>query len=108
MNMGIMHLSKVMMPVAARAIKGIGKGGEYMRCIIIDSNRLDDTEASLIVPASIYDRGSELAINLGDRIEYIELTQYVIGTKSFAQYQYRVIERPDSEEENIRRLKQLI
>lgn len=108
LNMGIMHLSRTMLPIAARAIKGIGKGGEYMRCLIVDSDRLDDPEASLVVPASIYDRGSELAINLKDRIEYIELTELVIGTKSFAKYRYRLIERPESEVENIRRLKMLV
>jgi hypothetical protein len=79
-----------------------------MRCLLIHATELDDPDATLIVPAAIYDAGTELAINLKDRIEYIQLTKFIIGTKSFTEFSYRMIGRPESEEENIRRLKQLL
>lgn len=105
---GIMGLSGTARSVATRAIKGAGKGGEYFRALIVPNVDLDDESATLIVPAAIYDAGTELAVNLKDEIRYVRLTRILDATKSYAHFEFDVVETPDSETRNIHAMRAML
>lgn len=107
-DMGVMVLSTGARGVASRAIKGVGEGGEYFRALLAGAKSLDDPEATLIVPGAIYDLGSILAIGMGDRIRYVELTELLNSTSAFSHCRFRLVDIPDSETKNIDALRALL
>ena len=108
LELGIMTFARGCTNVATRAVSGIGKGGEYMRSLLIDASTLSDPQAKLILPAAIYHIGTELVINLSAHITYAKLTDVTLNTKSFTVYHFKVIDMPDAESNNIEALKQLL
>lgn len=108
LEMGVMMLSTYAKSIAVRSIKGVGEGGEYMRSILINHQDINDSSANLIVPPAIYDTGTDLAINMGTVIQYVQLTRLLLGTKSFAQFQFQVIDIPKSESEKISEIRKMM
>jgi len=107
-ELGIMLISDHCKPIASRAVRGIGKGGEYMRSLLLDADELDNNNSQLLVPAAIYHNGTELVINNSGTISYIRLTEQLLSTKSINIFRFEVIERPDTESRNIEALKELL
>ena len=107
-GLGIMLLSSLCKSVATRAISGIGKGGEYMRSLLIDATELNQENAKLLLPAAIYHVGTELVVNVNGIIKYVKLTQQVLGTKSLNMFSFEIIDIPETETKNIKAMQQLL
>lgn len=95
LEIGIMVLSQSAQSVSVRAIRGTGKGGEYMRALLTMDTSNDTPEHTLIAPAAIYDTGSELLLNLDGQLQYIRLSDILVTTKSFSQFKFQELEIPD-------------
>jgi hypothetical protein len=106
-DIGIMTFADTAIPVAVRAIGGAGTGGEYFRSLLIKPAFLDNAAAegneptALLVPASIYDIGTQLVLNRQTTLEYVRLTRLVETTSSYSLFVYRHIEVPPAEQAKI-------
>lgn len=90
-ELGIMDLTEQAQAVATRALRGTGAGGDYARSLLvrhIDNETPDDT---LITPPTIYDEGTLLLVNLGDRLLHVKLVELVEATRTFARFHYTTI-----------------
>ncbi len=103
-NIGIMRISDDADAVAARAIAGVGTGGEYFRALIA-SGSTNPVPESLIVPAAMYDAGSLLVLNTGTELRYVRLTQLIATSTSFSRFCFTTELPPDSELEMIATIK---
>jgi hypothetical protein len=95
-DMGVMNLSHTAVPVAIKAIKGTGKGTDYFRSLMIPKQVSINQTRSLVVPATLFDVNSVLAVNLKNRFFYIKLTRQILSTRSFAQFEFDVLEGANS------------
>ena len=93
-DMGIMNLANSAVPVAAKAIKGLGKGTDYFRSLLIPKQVSLKQQRSLVVPASLYDVGSVLAVNMKTKLFYVKLAHLVLSTRTIAVFEFEVLEQP--------------
>lgn len=107
-DIGIMLITDSAKPVAVRAIGGAGTGGEYFRSLLIeapdndaDENTTEKQPTTLLVPASIYDIGTQLVLNRQTTLEYVRLTQLIETTSSFSMFEFKHIEVPPAEQAKI-------
>ena len=100
-NVGLMTLAQSGIPVAVRAIGGAGAGGEYFRSLLVRSVFSDAKTPSLLVPASIYDIGTQLVLNLQTELKYVRLTNMLETTSSFSLFEYKEITVPPAEQVKI-------
>jgi len=108
-DIGIMTLSAHSIPVAVRAIGGAGTGGEYFRSLLIQPafpEKQDTAEFALLVPASIYDIGTQLVLNRQTELEYVRLTRMTDTSSSFSLFEFKHIEAPPAEQARISMLSQ--
>ena len=70
-NMGIMNLSHTAVPVAIKSIRGTGRGTDYFRALMIPKQVSISQTRSVVVPATLYDVNSVLAVNMKNRFFYI-------------------------------------
>ncbi|HHI91916.1 MAG TPA: hypothetical protein ENK04_00125 [Gammaproteobacteria bacterium] len=108
-DIGIMTLSTHNTPVAVRAIGGAGAGGEYFRSLLIQPAFLEKQnvmEFALLVPASIYDVGTQLVLNRQTELEYVRLTRMIDTSSSFSLFEFKHIEAPPAEQARISKLSQ--
>ncbi|MGD8484633.1 MAG: hypothetical protein PVJ63_09615 [Thioalkalispiraceae bacterium] len=91
-DMGVMNLSHTAVPVAIKAISGIGKGTDYFRGLMIPKQVSIQQTRSLVVPATLYDVNTVLAINMKNRFFYIKLSRQILSTRSFTQYEFEVLQ----------------
>jgi hypothetical protein len=89
-----------------RAIGGAGTGGEYFRSLLIEPIVLNDGTPTLLVPASIYDIGTQLVLNRRTTLEYVRLTHMVDTTSSYSMFEFKHIEVPPAEQAKIDALPQ--
>ena len=94
-NMGIRTISDDARPVAAKAVAGVGTGGEYFRALLAPNLDPEQYPTTLITPAAIYDINSVVMLNLDDRILFAKLTRQLESTTAFSQYQFDLVERPE-------------
>ena len=106
LRLGIQTLAEDALAVAIRGIKGVGRGGEYLRALILP--RLDPTAypTTLVTPTAVYDIDSVLLLNTGDRLLHARLTKLLDATDAFCRYQYQLVEAPPKEEERPRQDRQ--
>jgi len=108
-DIGIMTLSVHSIPVAVRAIGGAGTGGEYFRSLLVQptfQEKQDTPEFALLVPASIYDIGTQLVLNRQTELEYVRLTRMIDTSSSFSLFEFKHIEVPPAEQARISNLSQ--
>jgi hypothetical protein len=108
-DIGIMTISDTAAPVAVRAIGGAGTGGEYFRSLLIEAPENDPEKGkatTLLVPASIYDIGTQLVLNRQTTLEYVRLTRLIETTSSFSMFEYKHIEVPPGEQAKISAIRQ--
>ncbi len=92
LEMGIMNLSNSAVPVATKALKGSGFGTEYFRALLIPKHVSLQQTRSIVVPSTIYDVHSELAVNMRNRLFYIRLKSLLRATSEFNQFTFDVLE----------------
>jgi len=95
MHLGIRTISEDAQAVAAKAVAGVGTGGEYYRALItpnLDPSRFPTT---IIVPAAVYDIDSVLMLTFEERILYARLTRQLEATTAFSHYQFELVKPPE-------------
>ena len=90
-ELGIMALTEQAQAVATRALGGAGAGGDYARSLLVSHN--DDTSPvdTIFTPPTIYDEGSLLLINQGDKLLRVKLVELLEATRTFARFRYTAI-----------------
>lgn len=91
-EMGIERLSSDALPVATRALEGVGRGTDYFRGLIIPRRNPDEGDSTILTLPTVYDAGTVLLLNTGDQLFKIRLIHLVEGTNSFARYEYRLLD----------------
>jgi hypothetical protein len=100
-DIGIMTLADTAFPAAVRAIGGAGAGGEYFRSLLLTPRHEEDAAPMLLVPASIYDIGTQLVLNLQTTLKYVRLTQMIETSNAFSLFAFKEIAVPPAEQARI-------
>jgi len=93
-NIGIMNLANGAIAVGVKAIKGLGCGTDYFRSLLIPKQTSIQQTRSIVVPAFMYDVGTTLVVNMGQRLFHIRLTRMMLSTRSFTQFDFEIVQRP--------------
>lgn len=80
---GLMNIPGKVQAVGTRAVGGTGEGGEYFRGMLIKDSGKTDT---LLVPAMIYDLGTELLISTTSEVLYARLIWLIDTTTSYTRF----------------------
>jgi len=91
-EMGIMNLAHSAVPIAVKAVDGIGKGTDYFRSLLIPKQVSIKQLRSVIVPALLYDIGSILSVNMKTKLFYIKLTKLIISSGNIAMFEFDTLE----------------
>ena len=94
LDIGIMDIAKSAVPVAVKAMNGIGTGTDYFRALLIPFQVSLKQTRSVILPANIYDINTVLVVNLGKRMFHIRLTRLLLFTTAINQYEFDILEVP--------------
>jgi len=105
LDLGIKIMPGLARPVAARAISGAGCGSEYFRSLLFDTENSGEKITRIIVPASIYDLGTQLVLNFRTELAYIRLTSVINTTSCYTIFGFNQIEIPMIERNKIDELK---
>ncbi len=93
-DMGVMHLSHSAVPIAIKAIAGLGKGTDYFRSLLVPKQVSIKQLRSVIVPASLFDIGTVLSVNMKTRLFYIRLNKLIMSSSSVAMFEFDVLDKP--------------
>jgi len=88
-ELGIMMLADEAQAIATRAVRGSGAGGEYARSLLVRTHKRE--QQTLLAPPTIYDEGTILLVNLGNRLLSVKLTELIESTRTYAQFNYTPI-----------------
>ena len=92
--MGIMNLSYSAVPIAVKAVDGLGKGTDYFRSLLVPKQVSIKQLRSVIVPAMMYDIGTVLSVNMKTKLFHIKLTKLIISTGNIAMFEFETLEKP--------------
>jgi cyclic-di-GMP-binding protein len=90
-ELGIMALTDQAQAVATRALRGTGGGGDYARSLLVRHGDNATPEDTLITPPTIYDEGTLLLVNLGNRLLHVKLVELLEATRTFARFRYTTV-----------------
>lgn len=105
LDLGIKIVPGVARPVGVRAISGAGCGSEYFRSLLFDTENAGEKVTRIIVPASMYDIGTQLVLNFRTELAYVRLTNVVNTTSCFTIFAFNQIEIPMIERNKIDEMK---
>jgi len=91
-DMGIMNLSHSAVPIAIKAVKGLGKGTDYFRSLLVPKQVSIRQLRSVIVPSMLYDIGTVLSVNMKTKLFYIKLSKLIISTGNIAMFEFEMLE----------------
>ncbi len=83
-DFGIQTLAEDALPIAVKALSGVGKGGDRLQALLIGANSFENPEARLIVPATLYDVGTVLYVESAAQALKLTLTKMKDTTESFS------------------------
>jgi hypothetical protein len=90
-DMGIMSLSHSAVPIAVKAVAGLGKGTDYFRSLLVPKQVSIRQLRSIIVPAMLYDIGTTLSVNMGTKLFYVKLNKLIISSDSIAMFEFEIL-----------------
>ena len=93
-DMGIMNLANSAVPIAIKAIDGLGKGTDYFRSLLVPKQVSIKQVRSVIVPAMLYDVGTVLSVNMKTKLFYIKLNRLIISSGNVAMFEFDVMQHP--------------
>lgn len=93
-DMGIMNLSHSAVPIAVKAIDGLGKGTDYFRSLLVPKQVSISQLRSVIVPAMLYDIGTILSVNMKTKLFYIKLSKLIISSGNVAMFEFETLKNP--------------
>lgn len=105
LDIGVQYIKGVPMPVAVRAISGTGGGSEYFRALLFKSEG-DEHFAKVMVPAAMYDVGTQLVLNFRRELRYIRLVDVARTSSSCTMFGFHEIEIPLVEQSKIKKIKE--
>ena len=105
LDLGIKVMPGMARPVAARAISGAGCGSEYFRSLLFDTENSGQKVTRIIVPASMYDLGTQLVLNFRTELAYVRLISVVSTTSCYTIFGFNQIEVPMIERYKIDEMK---
>lgn len=91
-DMGVMNLSNSAVPIAIKAITGIGKGTDYFRSLLVPKLVSISQLRSVIVPAMLYDIGTVLSVNMKTKLFYIKLKKLIISSGNVSMFEFDVLD----------------
>jgi hypothetical protein len=91
-DMGIMNLAHSAVPIAVKAVDGIGKGTDYFRSLLVPKQVSIKQLRSVIVPALLYDIGTVLSVNMKTKLFYVRLTKLIISSGNIAMFEFEALE----------------
>lgn len=91
LELGIQRLAKNGHAVAVQAIGGPGKGSEHLRGILIPRVNPVANSTTLLTPASFYDIGSLLRLEMQNLVIHIRLTEMLEATRLFAHFRFKLM-----------------
>lgn len=91
-DMGIMNLSHSAVPIAVKAVDGLGKGTDYFRSLLVPKQVSIKQMRSVIVPALLYDIGTVLSVNMKTKLFYIKLSKLIISSGNIAMFEFETLE----------------
>ncbi|MFO7603754.1 MAG: hypothetical protein R6X06_08055 [Gammaproteobacteria bacterium] len=94
LELGMMNLANGAVAVGIKAIRGTGAGTDYYRSLMIPRQTSVRQSRSLIVPALIFDVNTVMAVNMKQRMFYLRLSNMLLATRDFAQFEFEIMERP--------------
>jgi len=92
-DMGIMNLSHSAVPIAVKAMDGLGKGTDYFRSLLVPKQVSIKQLRSVIVPAMLYDIGTVLSVNMKTKLFHIKLSKLIISTGNIAMFEFEILEK---------------
>jgi hypothetical protein len=98
-------LADKVIPVGVRAVEGTGMGGEYLRCLVINSANIAEGNSKFMAPTAIYDSHSLVAINTTKNITYVRLNDVLETTNSYSLFDMVLDKKPNSESEKLDELR---
>jgi len=104
-DMGVRIITGAPQAVAVRAISGTGCGSEYFRGLLLTTGDVQNQVTRLLVPASMYDVGTQVVMNFRDRLKYVQLTDMMRTTTCFSMFCFKDIEIPSIELHKIHEIK---
>ena len=94
LELGIMNIANGAVAVGVKAISGAGAGTDYYRSLMIPRQVSVEQARSLLVPALLFDINTVVAVNIKQRMFYVRLTNMLLATRDFAQFEFEIMERP--------------
>lgn len=91
-DMGVMNLSNSAVPIAIKALEGLGKGTDYFRSLLIPKHVSIKQQRSIIVPAMLYDIGTVLSVNMKTKLFYVKLSRLIISSRNIAMFEFEVLD----------------
>lgn len=91
-DMGIMNLSHSAVPIAVKAVDGLGKGTDYFRSLLVPKQVSLSQRRSVIVPAMLYDIGTVLSVNMKTKLFHIKLKKLIISSGNIAMFEFEALE----------------
>ena len=91
-DMGVMNLSHSAVPIAVKAVDGIGKGTDYFRSLLVPKQVSISQLRSVIVPAMLYDIGSVLSVNMKTKLFYVKLSKLIISSGNVAMFEFDILD----------------
>ena len=91
-DMGIMNLSHSAVPIAIKAVKGLGKGTDYFRSLLVPKQVSIRQLRSVIVPSMLYDIGTVLSVNMKTKLFYIKLSKLIISTGNITMFEFEALD----------------
>ncbi|MDN3516716.1 hypothetical protein QWY84_03735 [Aquisalimonas lutea] len=91
LELGVEFLADDGHAAASKAESGPGAGSDYLRTLIVPRVNPLAAAATLITPANVYDVGTRLALNLGELVIHVQLTETVESTRHYTQFRYQPV-----------------
>jgi len=91
-SLGIKLFPFIPTPITTKALRGVGRGGDLMQSLLLSPGDLNHPDATIIVPASVYDTDTHLFVEMNKNPAKITLTSLHDFSKSFACYSFKVAE----------------
>ena len=90
-DMGVMNLSHSAVPIAIKAVAGLGKDTDYFRSLLIPKQVSIKQLRSVIVPALLYDVGTTLSVNMKTKLFYIKLSKLIISSGNVSMFEFELL-----------------
>lgn len=94
LEMGVRHIADSGHAVGVKGVQGAGRDAEHLRGILVPRVNPLNQEATLLVPAGVFEPGSVLKLVVSELAVYAKLTERVMTSQLFAHFRFTLIQPP--------------